>query len=112
MVAWEMCLCTPECPSGRTVVVIANDVTHIIGSFGPREDALFSAASLHARSLHVPRIFLACNSGARIGLADECKSLFRVAWKDSLNPDKVLINKLEYIAFISCHFLSNKFITK
>ena len=32
---------TPEFPEGRQVVVIGNDITFKIGSFGPGEDALF-----------------------------------------------------------------------
>ena len=45
MVAWKMTLMTPECPSGREIIVIANDLTHAIGSFGPEEDVLFLKAS-------------------------------------------------------------------
>ena len=32
---------TPEYPEGREVIVIANDITCMIGSFGPLEDQLF-----------------------------------------------------------------------
>ncbi|CAB4070280.1 ACACA [Lepeophtheirus salmonis] len=39
MVAWRMTLKTPEYPTeGRDIIVIANDITHQIGSFGPKED--------------------------------------------------------------------------
>lgn len=31
---------------------------------------------------------MACNSGARIGLAEEVKSLFKIAWDDPEEPDK------------------------
>ena len=41
MVAWRMTLRTPQYPDGRHLIVIANDITHKIGSFGPREDVLF-----------------------------------------------------------------------
>lgn len=34
------------------------------------------------------QIYISCNSGARIGLAEEVKSLFRVAWEDADEPDK------------------------
>ena len=88
MVAWEMVMRTPECPDGRRLVVIANDTTYQIGSFGPEEDRVFQAASERARELGVPRVFLACNAGARIGLADECRDCFHVAWRDPANPDK------------------------
>ncbi|KAL5076319.1 hypothetical protein RYX36_015303 [Vicia faba] len=43
MVAWLMEMCTPEFPSGRTILVVSNDVTFKAGSFGPREDAFFRA---------------------------------------------------------------------
>ena len=67
MVAWKMTLKTPEYPAGRDIIVIANDITIEIGSFGPREDLLFKEASVLARKLGIPRIYLAANSGARIG---------------------------------------------
>lgn len=38
MVAWRLTLYTPEFPDGRDIIVIANDITYLIGSFGPRED--------------------------------------------------------------------------
>ncbi len=46
MVAWRMTLRTPEFPAGRDIVVIANDMTHLIGSFGPREDKIFLVSQL------------------------------------------------------------------
>ena len=47
-------------------------------------------ASELARKQGLPRIYLAANSGARLGLAEEIKHLFRVAWEDPNVPDKVL----------------------
>ena len=41
MVVWRMTLKTPEFPDGRDIIIIANDMTHKIGSFGPQEDLLF-----------------------------------------------------------------------
>jgi len=85
MVAWVLTLFTPECPQergGRKLVIIANDITHRAGSFGTMEDRLFSEASRYARERGLPRVYLAANSGARIGLAQEVKEAFRVAWKD------------------------------
>ena len=35
MVAWRLTMLTPEYPGGREVIIIANDLTHQIGSFGP-----------------------------------------------------------------------------
>jgi acetyl-CoA carboxylase / biotin carboxylase 1 len=89
MIAWKMKMMTPEyAAKGREIVVIANDITCKIGSFGMEEDLLFKKASEFARKLGLPRIYLSANSGARIGLAEELKQLFQVAWVDATNPDK------------------------
>ena len=86
MLAWHTTLKTPQYPEGREVVFIANDVTVQSGSFGVQEDAFFFKASEYARLRGVPRVFISCNSGARIGLAEELKPKFRVAWKEDGNP--------------------------
>lgn len=88
MVAWYMTIKTPEFPMGRDIVVIANDITFRIGSFGYLEDLLFKKASELARAKGLPRVYISANSGARIGLAEEIKHLFRVAWEDDADPDK------------------------
>lgn len=36
-----MTLKTPEFPGGRDIIVIGNDITFKIGSFGPKEDFLY-----------------------------------------------------------------------
>lgn len=48
---------------------------------------MFKMASEYARSRRIPRIFIAANSGARIGLADEVKTKFKVAFKDETKPE-------------------------
>ena len=88
MVAWKMTLKTLEYPKGRDLIVIANDITLGIGSFGPKEDQLFQEASKLARKLKIPRIYLAANSGARIGLAKEVQEKFKVDWCDPEDPEK------------------------
>ncbi|XP_005722276.1 acetyl-CoA carboxylase isoform X2 [Pundamilia nyererei] len=88
MVAFRMKMKTPEYPEGRDIIVICNDITHMIGSFGPQEDELFVRASELARTEGIPRIYLAANSGARIGLAEEVKHMFHVAWVDPADPYK------------------------
>ncbi|XP_045594879.2 acetyl-CoA carboxylase isoform X3 [Procambarus clarkii] len=88
MVAWRMTLHTPEYPEGRDIIIICNDITYQIGSFGPREDILFLRASQFARLHKIPRLYIAANSGARIGLAEEIKHMFKVAWEDPSEPDK------------------------
>ena len=51
MVAWRMTLRTPECPGGRDIIVIANDITVQIGSFGTKDDLLFQGPFTHMRLL-------------------------------------------------------------
>ncbi|KAH1179100.1 hypothetical protein KIL84_000431, partial [Mauremys mutica] len=88
MVAWKITLKSPECPDGRDIIVIGNDITYRIGSFGPQEDLLFLRASELARTEGIPRIYVAANSGARIGLAEEIRHMFHVAWEDPDDPYK------------------------
>merc|ERR1719487_1736669 len=85
MVGWECMLKTPEYPEGRPLVIVANDCTVQSGSFGIREDEYFDALSKYARANGLPRLHIACNSGARIGLAEELKPVFKVAWNDPSN---------------------------
>jgi len=87
MIAWLMVLKTKEYPEGRQVVLIANDITHKAGSFGTREDVVFKLASEYARMHRIPRLYVAANSGARIGLAERTKKAFKVAFKDEDKPE-------------------------
>lgn len=80
MVAWVMRLKTPSFPEGRDVVLISNDVTFKVGTFGVREDLLFMLASKYARERGLPRLYFSANSGARIGLAEEVRSKISIAW--------------------------------
>ncbi|KAE8634245.1 hypothetical protein XENTR_v10002237 [Xenopus tropicalis] len=88
MVAFKMNLKTPEYPNGREIIVICNDITYKIGSFGPQEDLLFLKTSELARKEGIPRIYIAANSGARIGLAEELRHMFQVAWNNPSDPYK------------------------
>merc|ERR1719443_1242917 len=88
MVAWRCTMKTPEYPEGRDIVLIANDITYQAGSFGVREDQVFQKASEYARKFGIPRIYVACNSGARVGLVEELKTLYKVKWIDEADPSK------------------------
>ncbi|KAJ3872450.1 acetyl-CoA carboxylase [Lentinula edodes] len=88
MIGWVFTMRTPEFPQGRRVVVVANDITYKIGSFGPMEDQLFYLVTQYARELGLPRIYLSANSGARIGLAEELIPLFSAAWNEEGHPEK------------------------
>lgn len=56
MVAWRLVLATPEYPDGRELILIANDLTYFIGSFGVKEDIVFNEASKLARQKKIPRV--------------------------------------------------------
>lgn len=85
MVGWLINARTPEYPRGRKFIIVANDITYQIGSFGPKEDHYFNKCTELARKLGIPRIYLSANSGARLGLATELMPHFKVAFKD---PEK------------------------
>eukprot|EP00438_Fugacium_kawagutii_P012883 Skav227072 [mRNA] locus=scaffold4434:1758:15971:+ [translate_table: standard] len=72
---------------GRELILISNDVTFQAGSFG---DQFFQKASEFARLRGLPRIYVSCNSGARVGLVEELKPLFkaRVKWLDPSDCNK------------------------
>ncbi|KAH9821615.1 acetyl-CoA carboxylase [Melampsora americana] len=88
MVAWMFVIKTPQFPNGRRMIVIANDITYKIGSFGPEEDDFFFRVTELARKLGIPRIYLSANSGARLGIADEVTDLFSAAWNEADQPEK------------------------
>ncbi|KAJ6164119.1 Acetyl-CoA carboxylase [Penicillium chermesinum] len=87
MVGWIVTARTPEYPRGRRFIIVANDITFQIGSFGPQEDKFFHKCTELARKLGIPRIYLSANSGARIGIADELIPYFSVAWNDASKPE-------------------------
>jgi len=87
MVGWILRAKTPEYPNGRRFIVVANDITYKIGSFGPKEDNFFHKCTELARQLGIPRIYLSANSGARLGLAEELMPHFKVAWNNAGKPD-------------------------
>ncbi|KNC83894.1 hypothetical protein SARC_03882 [Sphaeroforma arctica JP610] len=88
MSARRLKMYTPEYPEGREAILICNDITHVIGSFGVREDKVFQQASQMAREEGIPRIYVSVNSGARIGLAKEVMAKFKICWKDPNAPNK------------------------
>ncbi|QWU87678.1 hypothetical protein CA3LBN_001943 [Candidozyma haemuli] len=88
MVGFKVNAKTPEYPHGRQFIIVANDITHKIGSFGPEEDEFFNKCTELARSLGVPRIYLSANSGARIGVAEELLPYYKVAWNEEGQPEK------------------------
>lgn len=87
MVGWLVTARTPEYPRGRRFIIVANDITFQIGSFGPQEDKFFHKCTELARKLGIPRIYLSANSGARIGMAGELIPHFSVAWNDPEKPE-------------------------
>ena len=71
---------------------MANDCTVQSGSFGVDEDIYFDKVSKYARAGGYPRLHIASNSGARIGLAEEVKPYFQIAWNDPAKEEKVFVD--------------------
>jgi acetyl-CoA carboxylase/biotin carboxylase 1 len=89
MVAWIVTIRLPTLSDEeRKFVLIANDITFNAGSFGTTEDIMFFKASQYAREHGLPRLYLAANSGARIGMAQSLKNKFEVCWTDPEDPAK------------------------
>ncbi|KAF5955201.1 hypothetical protein HYC85_008057 [Camellia sinensis] len=105
MIAWTMEMSTPEFPSGRTILIVANDVTFRAGSFGPREDAFFLAVSDLACVKKLPLIYLAANSGARIEVAEEVKACFKVGWSNESSPGEWFSDHLRISSSVIAHEL-------
>lgn len=70
------------------MIVVANNIVHEIGSFGPKEDILWAASCMYATKHKIPFVFLCANSGARIGLAEDLKKMIQVKWDDSAEKSK------------------------
>lgn len=87
MVGWIVTARTPEYPQGRKFVIVANDITFQIGSFGPQEDHFFAKCTEFSRERGIPRVYLSANSGARIGMAQELIPFISVAWNDKQRPE-------------------------
>lgn len=55
----------------KKVVMIFNDITYKNGSFSILEDIFFYLLTRYCRIRKVPRIFIASNSGARVGVCED-----------------------------------------
>ena len=71
-----------------SIHLILSKTIHAAGSFGVAEDQFFKKATKYARQRGLPRVYIACNSGARVGLVDEIIPKLQVHWKDA-DPSKV-----------------------
>ena len=115
MVGWHLTLKTPEYPDGRPLVIVANDCTVQSGSFGVDEDIYFDKVSKYARAGGYPRLHIASNSGARIGLAEEVKPYFQIAWNDPAKEEngyKYLYLSEEDLAKLPEGVVSGEFVTE
>eukprot|EP00241_Pyramimonas_parkeae_P000426 CAMPEP_0114243832 /NCGR_PEP_ID=MMETSP0058-20121206/11005_1 /TAXON_ID=36894 /ORGANISM="Pyramimonas parkeae, CCMP726" /LENGTH=2093 /DNA_ID=CAMNT_0001356709 /DNA_START=141 /DNA_END=6422 /DNA_ORIENTATION=+ len=88
MVVFRCWMRTPECRSGREFVIIASDLSFQSGSFSPREDVVYFKALELCMAEGIPSVYIAANSGARIGLNEEVKKKLQVAWVDASNPHR------------------------
>jgi Carboxyl transferase domain len=93
VVVWSLLLRTPEWPHGRHAIAVANDITFAAGAFGPREHAMFRAAADLSIRRQLPLLYLAANSGAKVGLDQKLKQLMQVCGAQSVQ---------QRLAFCSC----------
>ena len=105
MVVFRLTYKAPEVPlEGRDIILVANDITYSAGSFGPVEDAVFKAAVDLSIADRIPAIYVAANSGARVGLAKELMDKFKVAWVDNKDPTKgfdfLFLEQADYEALV------------
>eukprot|EP00796_Vickermania_ingenoplastis_P001703 gene1706-1058_t len=103
MVAWRISYfpasyydLTSGTPVSRSFVLVANDITHVLGSFAVPEDELFKAASSYARQERVPFIYASSNSGARIGLSEEVKRRFKVEFSPNGELQYIYLSEKDY----------------
>ncbi|CAD5217041.1 unnamed protein product [Bursaphelenchus okinawaensis] len=88
MIAWIFDLYTPDAPQGKQIIVIANDITHQHGSFSMAEHELYQKAGEYGRQKNLPRLYIASNSGARIGYAEDIKAKVMVGFENEEKPEE------------------------
>ena len=81
MIAWLMTLFVPEAPEGRDIIVISNDITFDIGTFGPGEDKLYMKASEMARKRGIPRIYISGEIPLTFTSIFDVNILVYIVWK-------------------------------
>lgn len=57
-------------------------------SFSMREHRLYQKASEYSRANKMPRVYIAANSGARIGFASDIKNHLNIVWNDDDRPTR------------------------
>ncbi|KAK0394034.1 hypothetical protein QR680_000537 [Steinernema hermaphroditum] len=82
---------TPDKPAGRTVIVIASDITFRSGSYSMDEHNLYAKASVYSRKINYPRAFIAASSGGRIGFATQ---EYLYVNRDSCVPDQITFTEV------------------
>ncbi|KAG5497738.1 hypothetical protein JKF63_04004 [Porcisia hertigi] len=80
----------------RRIVVVANDITFLSGSFAVPEDRVFKAASVLARAQHLPFVYISANSGARLGISTEVKKRFLVEFTEKNEIAYLYLMKRDY----------------
>lgn len=86
VVVWRCTFVSASYLDGRDFILIANDITHMSGSFSPAEDDVYVAGAKLAQAEGIPCVFISANSGARIGLDEQLKAAFKAAWINPQDP--------------------------
>ena len=91
MVAWEIVL-----QSGKTIVVISNDLTVDYGTFSFPEEEFFCAISRYCRSNKLPFVFIACNSGAKLHFRDNLMEKVKIKLNEKKDVDYLYLLEEDY----------------
>jgi acetyl/propionyl-CoA carboxylase alpha subunit/acetyl-CoA carboxylase carboxyltransferase component len=69
--------------NNQKFILIANDITINAGSFSWDDDKIFYEASKYCRLNNLPRIYISCNSGARLEINNLINDKFKIKWKNN-----------------------------
>ena len=85
--------------NNNSFILIANDITIDVGSFDWDNDLLFYYASKYARENKLPRIYISCNSGAKLEINENIKKAFKIKFKKDNIFDYIYLDEEDYIKY-------------
>ncbi|ETO23976.1 acetyl-CoA carboxylase [Reticulomyxa filosa] len=74
-----------ECPEGREIYLVGNDITFNLGTVGCAEDDVYNEVCKCAIAEGIPFVHISASSGARIGMDDKIRNKFKVHWSAGLD---------------------------
>jgi biotin carboxylase/acetyl-CoA carboxylase carboxyltransferase component len=96
MVAWQIVL-----RSLQTIVVIANDITVDLGTFSYPEEHFFTEISKYCRKHKYPRVYIACNSGAKLHFRDNLMERVKIMLNEKNEVSYLYLEEEDYRVYQS-----------